>query len=119
MFQDFSDQSESRLTPARIASLRDRLQQLGVDGFIVHPVTLAEVLVHPLRRGREQLVLDRLEAIGMELAAITLDPVSLARYRANSSLKMPDCIVAECARQLGLNIATFDLALQRALGTDN
>jgi Xaa-Pro aminopeptidase len=35
MFQDFSDQSESRLTPARIASLRDRLQQLGVDGFIV------------------------------------------------------------------------------------
>jgi Xaa-Pro aminopeptidase len=35
MFQDFSDQSETHLTRVRIAGLRERLQQLGVDGFIV------------------------------------------------------------------------------------
>ena len=86
----------------------------GVDSFIVHPLTLAEVLVHPARHQRDGKVLTRLEAIGMTVSSDPLDPVALAHLRAGSRLRMPDCVVLACAEMHGLPVATFDDALQAA-----
>jgi predicted nucleic acid-binding protein len=86
----------------------------AVERFFVHPLTLAEVLVHPARTGRERDVLSRLEAVGMVLSSRPLDPVALAKLRASTKLKMPDCVALACARDHGLDVATFDDALRVA-----
>lgn len=86
----------------------------AVDWFIVHPLTLAEVLVHPARHGREGGVVARLEAVGMVVSTLPLDPVALARLRATTSLRMPDCVVLACAMAHGLGVATFDERLRAA-----
>ena len=86
----------------------------SVDRFVVHPLTLAEVLVHPARGGREDEVVARLEAVGMMVSSRPLDPVGLARLRATTRLKMPDCVVLACAHTHGLGVATFDESLQAA-----
>ena len=86
----------------------------SVDRFVVHPLTLAEVLVHPARGGREDDVVARLEAVGMVVSSRPFDPVSLARLRATTRLKMPDCVVLACAHAHGLRVATFDDLLRAA-----
>lgn len=86
----------------------------SVERFVVHPLTLAEVLVHPARSGRERDVLARLERIGMVVSTLPLDPVALAGLRATTKLKMPDCVVLSCAQSHGLPVATFDAALSAA-----
>jgi predicted nucleic acid-binding protein len=94
---------------------RDAIDLLAsVDRFVVHPLTLAEVLVHPARSGRESDVMTRLEAIGMIVSTRPLDPVSLARTRVATRLKMPDCVVLACAIAHGVGVATFDDALRRS-----
>ncbi len=90
----------------------------SVERFFVHPLTLAEVLVHPARNGREGDVVARLEAIGMVLSSQPLDPVGLARLRAVTRLKMPDCVVIACAQAHGLDVATFDDTLRAAAESD-
>ncbi|MEZ5273760.1 MAG: PIN domain-containing protein [Ilumatobacteraceae bacterium] len=90
----------------------------AVERFIVHPLTLAEVLVHPARTGREGEVVSSLEAIGMVLSTQPMDPVGLARLRVASRLKMPDCVVLWCARAHGADVATFDDALRSAAAVD-
>lgn len=61
------------------------------------PVTLAEILVHPLRHGRLDLA-DRYERLltagrGWSLRATDADIVALAaRYRAQHHLRLPDAI---------------------------
>ena len=79
-----------------------------VQRFVVHPVTLAEVLVHPVRVGAEDDVLARLSAIGMTVSPLPIDPVDFARVRVRTGLKMPDCVVLVCASAHGSGIATFD-----------
>lgn len=86
----------------------------ALDGFVVHPLTLAEVLVYPARHGREHDVLARLEAVGMVVSSLPLDPVTLARLRATTSLKVPDCVVLACAKAHGLGVTTFDERLRAA-----
>ncbi|HAP76140.1 MAG TPA: VapC toxin family PIN domain ribonuclease [Acidimicrobiaceae bacterium] len=86
----------------------------SVERFFVHPLTLAEVLVHPARGGVENSVLTRLEAIGMVVSGLPIDPVALARLRATSRLKMPDCVVLACGIAHDLAVATFDDSLAAA-----
>jgi len=76
-----------------------------VERFVVDPLTLAEVLVHPARHGRDGDVITRLEAIGMILSTLPIDPRALAQLRATTRLKMPDCIVLACAQAHDLQIA--------------
>ena len=92
---------------------------VSVERFVVHQLTLAEVLVHPARGGREGEVLARLEAIGMVVSGQPLDPVELARLRAATRLKMPDCVVLACARAHDLAVASFDESLAAAAGPDS
>ena len=84
----------------------------GVDRFVVDPLTLAEVLVHPARHGRDGEVIARLEAIGMTVSTLPLDARRLAHMRAGSGLRMPDCVVLVCAAAHGLPVATFDERLR-------
>ncbi len=86
----------------------------SVERFVVHPLTLAEVLVHPARGGREGEVRARLAAMGMGVSAQPIDPVGLARVRASTRLKMPDCVVLACAQLHSAEVATFDEALRAA-----
>jgi predicted nucleic acid-binding protein len=85
-----------------------------VERFVVHPLTLAEVLVHPARQGQEGEVVTRLSAIGMIVSSQALEPVGLARLRATTRLKMPDCVVLATAQAHGLPLVTFDDTLRSA-----
>lgn len=85
----------------------------GCDGFVVHPLTLAEVLVHPVRAGIEADVLARLSEIGMVVSPLPVDPARLARLRAASGLRMPDCVVIACAEAHGAPVASFDAAVTK------
>ena len=86
----------------------------SVERFMVHPLTLAEVLVHPARHGREGEVIARLEEIGMVVSGLPLDPVRLAQIRAATKLRMPDCVVLSCVWAHGASVASFDVALSAA-----
>ena len=86
----------------------------SVDRFVVHPLTLAEVLVYPEREGRGSDVVSRLEAIGLIVSSRPLDPLGLAQIRASTRLKMPDCVVLACAATHRAAVATFDDALRVA-----
>jgi predicted nucleic acid-binding protein len=85
----------------------------GIDSFVVHPITLAEVLGHPARVGRAGQVLARLEAIGMIVSALPIEPVALAELRVISGLKMPDVLVLACANAHDATVATFDQCLSQ------
>jgi len=80
----------------------------------VHPVTLAEVLVNPTRRGEHIEILDQLTAIGVAVDPTPIDPVALAALRANSGCKLPDCCVMATANSHRSGILTFDERLRTA-----
>lgn len=83
--------------------------------YLVHPLTLAEVLVGPARVGREAQAWDDLKEIGVEVAALGPDePLALARLRAEHRLKMPDTCVLATAVHYGCRLATFDRQLAAA-----
>ncbi len=104
----------------RDAHHADAVQGLiDVDQFVVHPVTLAEVLVHPARSGSESTVLNTLISIGMQESPMPIDAVALARLRAESGLKMPDCLVLATAVWHGTDVLTFDDQLNSAADAQN
>lgn len=79
------------------------------DDFAVGTVTLAEVLVAPARSGRLDDVLDALAALEIkELALSDRAAVRLARLRASTRLKMPDCCVLLTAMEADARLASFD-----------
>ena len=81
------------------------------DDWLIHPVTLAEVLVHPARLGRDvaQAVMLDLVEVGMVVRQSMIDPLELAEFRAATRLKMPDCLVLALAVEVGAtHVLTFD-----------
>ena len=79
------------------------------DDVTVNTVTLAEVLARPARDGRESAMLARLDSLGVTVTE--MDPsaaLRLARLRATTGLKLPDCCVLLTAEQIDGTIATFD-----------
>lgn len=92
------------------------------DEFAVNPFTLAEVLVGPSRTGRLDaalLALRDLEVAEQPFPADTA--VRLARLRADTGLRMPDCCVLLAAQDTAARLATFDERLIRGaeeLGLD-
>jgi predicted nucleic acid-binding protein len=48
----------------------------------------------------------------MMVSSRPLEPVGLAKLRATTGLKMPDCVVLACAHAHRLGIATFEMALR-------
>jgi predicted nucleic acid-binding protein len=82
--------------------------------LVVHPITLAVVLVGPTRDGSADRAWTVLQAIGVELYTQPTDPLTLARVRVHTGLRLPDCCVVEAARHHGCAVATFDDRLRRA-----
>ena len=81
--------------------------------FVVHPLTAAEVLVSPTRAGIADKVWSDLVVIGVEVDDTPVDPTQLARLRADTGCKMPDCCVIATALNRGTTVATFDKRLRK------
>jgi predicted nucleic acid-binding protein len=81
----------------------------------VHPLTLAEALVQPVRFGHGELILATLTQSGIiPVAGDTVTPLVLATTRQTSGLKLPDAIVLATAQILGASLATVDAKLASA-----
>lgn len=91
------------------------LQASAEEGFLIHSLNLAEVLVGGVRAGRGQEMLTDLEAIGIHAADRgDGEALRLAHLRAGSGLKLPDCCALDTALTTGSTLATFDEALAQA-----
>ena len=85
------------------------------EDLAIHPLHLAETLVQPARDGTEVHVRGQIAALGIEqLVPIDDEPFELARLRAATGLKLPDCCALACAERTGAALATFDLRLGAA-----
>jgi predicted nucleic acid-binding protein len=80
----------------------------AVPPLLAHPITAAEVLVSPVRHGVADAVWADLLAIGVELDHTPIDPLQLARLRAETGCKMPDCCVLASAANQNTAVITFD-----------
>jgi predicted nucleic acid-binding protein len=77
--------------------------------MLVHPLTLAEVLVGGVRVGRGQAMREDLEAAGIRVVAPDAsEPLRLAELRVGTGLKLPDCCVLDVALRSDSSLATFD-----------
>ena len=84
------------------------------EELAIHPLTLAECLVGPARVQREDEALETIERLGIEQLPFGADqPLALAKLRASTSLKLPDCCVLAAAIEAGARLATFDDKLAR------
>jgi predicted nucleic acid-binding protein len=79
------------------------------DEFAANSLTLAEVLVAPSRQGRLGEVQRALHDLDVRELPFPADSaVQLARLRAETGLKMPDCCVLLAAEAAGARVASFD-----------
>ncbi len=94
---------------ARALDIIDTEEELAI-----HPMTLAECLVGPVRVGREVEAMRTLDALGIERLSIgDQQPLALAKLRADTPLKLPDCCVLAAAIETGATLATFDTSLAK------
>ncbi len=93
----------------------DLLAEHAVEGFRMHQLTLAEVLVGAMRAGRGTQRVNDLMSLGVVAHEPDAnEPLILAELRATTGLRMPDCCVLAVARQETLPLAAFDDQLARA-----
>jgi predicted nucleic acid-binding protein len=84
------------------------------DEFAANPLTLAEVLVGPSRTGRLDAARSALRELEIAEQPFPADTaVRLARLRAGTGLRMPDCCVLLAAQDTDARVATFDQRLFR------
>lgn len=109
-------------TDAHHSSARDLVRSASGQALGASVLTIAEVMVAPVRAGRTAVVDDALDALRVQRLALTADVVvALAELRVSSGLRMPDCCVLLAAHATGGTVATFDNRLAdaaRALGLD-
>lgn len=85
------------------------------DDLGVNPLTLAEVLVVPARDGRLEPTQAVLRDLEVEELPFPFDTaVRLARLRASTELRMPDCCVLLAAEDAAAALASFDDRLVQA-----
>ena len=86
-----------------------------VGALTIGPINQAEVLVRAARENRDQQMLADLRVLGITTTALPDDAATrLARLRANTRSKMPDCCVLLTAEQMSARVATFDNELKEA-----
>lgn len=77
-------------------------------------LTLAEVLVHPVRKNSDRGFLASIAGLGISVIGLDeVDSLELAKVRAESALRMPDAVVLLAAKKADAAIATCDAALTR------
>lgn len=84
------------------------------DDFLMHSLTLTEVLVGPTRADVAALAEHHIERLGIVEWMPPPGAARLARLRVESSLKLPDCCVLDAAMSNGAALATFDERLAGA-----
>lgn len=85
------------------------------DDFGANSLTLAEVLVAPARENRLRAARTALRDLEVEELACPADTaVKLARLRAATGLRMPDCCVLLAAEDVHGRVAAFDDQLKQA-----
>lgn len=83
------------------------------DQCVLHPLTKAEILVGPARAGRDEFALRQLDALHItEWMPPAGASLQLARLRAQTGLRLPDCCVLATAVTLAAAVATFDRQLR-------
>ena len=83
--------------------------------WLVHTMTLAEVLVGGAKVGKGTEMLDDLRSSGIALAPRDdEEALRLADLRVTTGLKLPDCCVLDAAQTNAAQLATFDNALSTA-----
>jgi predicted nucleic acid-binding protein len=96
------------------------LTQAVDDDLAVNSLTLAEVLVAPVRNGRLEPVLAALHALEVQELHFPGDTaVRLAQLRVTTGLKMPDCCVLLAAEEAEAGVASFDERLAQAAAMRN
>lgn len=97
------------------ASASALVEAAADDTLAANPLTLAEVLVGPARAGRLDEMQAALRDLEVEEVPFPADTsVRLARLRADTGLKLPDCCVLLAAEQRGAAVASLDVRLCRA-----
>jgi predicted nucleic acid-binding protein len=90
------------------------------DDLAVNSLTLAEVLVAPIRSGRLGPTLEALHALEVRELRFPADTaVRLAELRVITGLKMPDCCVLLAAEDAPASVASFDERLAQAADMRN
>lgn len=103
---------------AHYRSAIELLEHTSDEQWAASVLTVAEVLVRPVRSGREDAAADAITALGIEILPFpATDAVRLARVRARFALKMPDAVVLHTALDAAGALATFDDALASAART--
>lgn len=108
------DETDAHHGRARELLLRCADQRLGAS-----VITLAETLVAPARAGRLDQAQTALLELGVQPIELGADAAAgLARVRAETALRMPDCCVIYAAMKTAADaVATFDEQLGRAVRT--
>jgi predicted nucleic acid-binding protein len=82
--------------------------------FMVHTVTMAEVLAGGARVAQADAMLETLIGLGvLESDRVRGEAMTLAHLRSETPLRMPDCCVLLVAENQGGSLATFDDRLAR------
>lgn len=105
----FLDDSDVHHDKAQALLLSEADEELAAS-----MLTLAEVLVGPVRTGRGPKVVDAIRDLAIRAVALPDNPLELATLRARSGLRMPDCCVLLAAVSSGGRLATFDARLAHA-----
>jgi predicted nucleic acid-binding protein len=91
------------------------LTQAIDDDLAANSLTLAEVLVVPVRDGRLDPVQAALRDLELQELPFPVDTaVRLAQLRATTGLRMPDCCVLLAAEDAAASVASFDERLAQA-----
>lgn len=82
------------------------------EEWVISSLNLAEVMVHPVRAGKEEEFLRGVEGLRLRVEGTQPEHASeLARLRAKTTLKMPDVIALHVAINLRASLATTDSLL--------
>lgn len=93
----------------------DLLADAAGEDLAVADLTLAEVLVGPARAGRLAEATAAIDGLGVAPVPLPAGAApALARLRAETSRRLPDCCALLSAEQARAALATFDGALARA-----
>lgn len=85
------------------------------DDLGANSLTLAEVLVMPVRTGRLEVARTALRDLEVQELPFPADTaIRLAQLRVSTRLKMPDCCALLAAEDAGASIASFDERLAQA-----
>jgi len=85
------------------------------EQLCIASLTLAEVLVHPVRQKVAKKFLNAINRLNLDvLPLVDEDVLGLAQVRVSSGLRMPDAVVLHAALSHKTDIVTADQQLARA-----